>query len=126
MKTQKNWLEWAVFAFGLILVSGTLGYLVYDAVSGKSDRPMLELTLEESYQQGGHYVVPLTVRNRGGRTAEQVLVRVKLTVDGKEQESAELQIAYIPRQSQRQGYVTFESDPREGRLSGRAVGYEQP
>lgn len=126
MKTQKNWLEWTVFALGLILVSSTLGYLVYDAIGRTSDRPLLELTLREPYQQGSHYVVPLTVHNRGGRTAEQVLVRVTLTADGNDEESAELQFESIPRLSQREGYVTFKSNPKNGQIDGRAVGYEQP
>jgi len=70
-------------------------------------------------------VVPVTVHNHGGRTAQQVLVRVTLDANG-QQESAEFQLPHVPRQSDRHGFVTFGRDPAQGKLSGRAVGYERP
>ena len=126
MITEKNWLEWGVFAFGAIVVGGTLGFLVYDALANNGEPPRLEVAFGQSQQHEGHYSVPVTIHNRGGRTAEQVLVQVTLTVNGEKQETAELQVNFVPRKSKRQGYVTFENDPRAGSLSGRAIGYEQP
>lgn len=125
MTTHKNWLEWCVFAVGLVLVCGTLGYLVYDAFTQEPLPPLLQVTLAEPYQHLGHYVVPVTVHNHGGGTAQQVLIRVTLRVDG-EEEAAEFELPHVPRQSDRHGFVTFDRDPAQGELSGRAVGYERP
>lgn len=125
-KSEKNWLEWGVFAFGAVVVGGTLCFLVYDAIYNNGDPPRLEVTFGQPQQHEEYYAVPLTIHNRGGRTAEQVLVQVTLTVNEKKKETAEVQISFVPRKSSRQGFVTFENDPRAGELSGRAIGYEQP
>ncbi len=126
MSSEKNWLEWCVFALGLLLVCGTLGYLAYDAISQDGSPPALEVRLGAPVARQGYYEVPVTVHNRGGSTSEQVLVRVELKVNGNVEETAEFQVPHLPRHSDRQGVVTFKRDPRQGQLSGRAVGYERP
>ena len=44
-KPQKNWFEWIVFALGLILVSSTLGYLIFAGASMGHEPPSLEVRL---------------------------------------------------------------------------------
>ena len=45
-KLQKNWVEWIVFALGLILVSSTLGYLIFAGASMGHEPPSLEFAWE--------------------------------------------------------------------------------
>ena len=123
---MKNGLEWTVFALGLALVLATLGFLGWDMATHKDRPPELRVTLGEPRAEGGHYSVPVTVENTGDRTAEGVQVEVTLSRDGQE-ETAAFTMAFVPRKSSRDGFVTFDEDPRAaGKLEARAVGYEVP
>ena len=126
-QVAKHPLEWAVFCVSLVVVAGTVGFLAWDAVRGEGSPPALSVELGRPEPNGGGvWAVPVTVRNRGGETAEDVNVEVTLETPGAEPETAGFQAAFVPRQSKSDGWVTFRTDPSRGRLSGRAVGYEEP
>jgi uncharacterized protein (TIGR02588 family) len=128
-KVEKNWLEWIVFGVGLALVASTLSYLIYDGATAPDTPPDIEVKVRvEGTRQGAQgFLVPVTVSNRGGRTAEGVLVEVVLEAGAaKEPERAELTLAFLPRGGTREGWVTFRADPRAGALTARALGYEEP
>jgi uncharacterized protein (TIGR02588 family) len=125
----KHPLEWAVFAVSAVLVAGTLGYLVWDAATTGSSPPRISVEVgppAPATPAGTSWTVPVTVRNDGHETAEGVRVEVALERPGIPPEVAEIEIAFVPRESRRQGWVTFAADPRLGHLTGRAVGYEKP
>ena len=124
---EKNWLEWLVFAASLVLVVSTLGYLIYDTATLKDAPPNIQFQLGKPQPQLNHFIVPVSVTNQGDETAEGVQVEVVLESDGKEQESAEFAIAFLPRQSTREGWVTFETDPRTvEQMKARVLGFEKP
>jgi uncharacterized protein (TIGR02588 family) len=126
-KVEKNWLEWVVFGVGLVLVVSTLAYLVYDGATSADAPPDIEVRLGEPQRGGPGFLVPVTVFNRGGETAGGVAVEVVLEGAGApEPERAEFTIAFLPRRGTREGWVAFRSDPRAGRLTARAIGYEKP
>ncbi len=126
-KVEKNWLEWVVFGVGLVLVLSTLGYLVYDGVTATGTPPDIEVRVGEPRPGGAGFLVPVTVVNRGGQTAEGVSVEVVLEgAGGSEPERGEFTVAFLPRGGTREGWVSFRSDPRTGRLTARASGYEKP
>jgi uncharacterized protein (TIGR02588 family) len=125
-RIAKHPLEWIVFAVSLVLVAGTLGFLVRDAVRGEGSAAALTVELGRPEPRGGVWAVPVTVRNQGDVTAEGVKVEVILEAPGAEPETADFEAAFVPRRSQRRGWVTFRSDPSRGRLTGRAAGYETP
>jgi uncharacterized protein (TIGR02588 family) len=126
-KVEKNWLEWVVFGVGLLLVVSTLAYLVYDGATSADTPPDIEVRLGESRPGGAGFLVPVTVFNRGGQTAEGVTVEVSLEGAGSpEPERGEFTVAFLPRGGTREGWVAFRSDPRAGKLSARAPGYEKP
>lgn len=123
-KPKKNWLEWTVFAIGLMAVASTLAYLVYEGLTLDDRPPQIEVRLGAPVQQADGYTVPVTVSNRGDRAAEGVIIKVFL--EGVETEEAEFEIAFLPRRATREGWVFFRQDPRGGKLAGRVLGYEQP
>jgi uncharacterized protein (TIGR02588 family) len=124
---EKNWLEWIVFAISLVLVVSTLGYLVYDGANTGSSPPNFEFQLGQPQPQQNYFVVPVSVTNQGDETAEGVLVEVVLESNGTEQETAEFEIAFLPRQSTREGWVTFRTDPRTvDQMSARVMGFSKP
>ncbi len=125
-KVKKNPLEWAVFTLSLLAVLTTVGYLIRDAVTDKGAPPDLRVELGPPEARSGMFAVPVTVRNLGDETAEAVRVEVLSEAPGRAPERAEIDLAFVPRQSRREGWVTFRHDPRRGRLTARAVGYEKP
>jgi uncharacterized protein (TIGR02588 family) len=126
-KIAKHPLEWIVFAVSLALVTGILGFLAWDAIQEEDSPAALSVELGRPEPRGsGTWAVPVTVRNRGGETAENVHVEVTLETPGAVSETADFEAAFVPRQSKSEGWVVFRSDPSRGRLSGRAMGYETP
>lgn len=126
-QVEKNWLEWIVFGVGLLLVVSTLAYLVYDGATSADTPPEVEVRLGEPRAGGAGFLVPVTVFNRGGQTAEGVTVEVVLEGAGSpEPERGDFTVAFLPRGGTREGWVAFRSDPRAGKLTARASGYEQP
>ncbi|MFN2512755.1 MAG: hypothetical protein ABR568_15200 [Pyrinomonadaceae bacterium] len=125
-KTRKNWLEWVVFALGLILVSAALGYLIYSGASMGHEPPSLEVRLGTPEQRQFNFIVPVTVVNHGDETAEGVLIEVVMTSGGEEKERGELDVAFLPRHATREGWVTFDLDPRTAQLKARVLGYQKP
>jgi uncharacterized protein (TIGR02588 family) len=110
-----------------VLVAATLGYLVYDGATAADTPPDIEVRLGEPRAGGAGFLVPVTVLNRGGQTAEGVTVEVVLdTAAAPEPERGEFTVAFLPRGGSREGWVAFRTDPRAGRLTARAHGYEIP
>lgn len=126
-KLEKNWLEWSVFAVSLVLVVSTLGYLVYDVARAGNTPPTFEFVLGTPQPRRNQFLVPVTVTNLGDETAATVQVEVILESGGKEQESGEFELAFLPRHSTREGWVTFQTDPRTvDQMKARILGFEKP
>jgi len=125
-KIAKHPLEWIVFAVSLAIVTGTVGFLAWDAIQGEDSPALLSIELGRPEPRGGAWGVPVTLHNRGDETAEGVKVEVTLETPGAPPETADFEAAFVPRRSKREGWVTFRNDPSRGRLSGRAAGYSTP
>ncbi len=123
---DKNWLEWLVFAIGLGLVTGVIGYLAFAAVTLGSAPPDIKIQLGTPQPEGEYFRVPVSVRNDGDQTAEAVHIEVVLNEDKATEETASFETAFLPRHSSRNGAVTFQTDPRNGKLKARVLGYEKP
>jgi len=126
---QKNWLEWTIFTVSLVLVAGTIGYLTFDAVTARQTPPHMQIRLGRPQRMttaaAVQFLVPVTVINHGGQTAEGVQIEVTLERAGHEPEEAGFEIPFLPRQATRHGGVTFRADPRRGHLQARVLGYEE-
>lgn len=125
-KLQKNWFEWIVFALGLILVFSTLGYLIYAGASMGHEPPSLEVRLGTPEQRQFNFIVPVTVVNHGDETAEGVRIEVVMESGGEVKERGEFDVPFVPRHATREGWVTFEQDPRTAQLKARVRGYQRP
>jgi uncharacterized protein (TIGR02588 family) len=74
-----------------------------------------------------YFIVPITAVNKGDHTAEGVVIEVTIEKNGKEVETAQFEIGFVPRRSQADGQVIFSKDPRtSGTLKPRVLGYEEP
>jgi uncharacterized protein (TIGR02588 family) len=124
---RKNWLEWTVFAIGVLLVLTTIGLLVWD--SARTAGGPADVTVDVGAARAGaqRHFIPVTVRNQGDGAAEGVQVEVVLEREGAELERATLVIPFLPRGAQRNGWVSFGVAPLEtDRVTVRALGFERP
>ncbi|MBA3316995.1 MAG: hypothetical protein H0T50_02760 [Gemmatimonadales bacterium] len=125
-KPEKNALEWTVFAIGLVLVLATLGYLSRESALDDGGPPDVVARLGGARLSKNGYLVPVEVANEGEGTAEDVVVPIALELPDGTREEAELSIAFLPRDSKRNGWVSFRTDPRRGTLSLGAIAFEVP
>lgn len=126
MKTRKNALEWTVFSVSVAVIVTTMALLLSGGTSALGKRPDLRITFGTPSRTSAGFSVPVAVRNEGGETAESVRIAVSLHSQRKELERTELMIAFVPRQSQREGWVVFRHDPRCCQIRAQAMAYEKP
>ena len=124
-RPHKNPLEWLVFAASLLVIGGVVAALVYSGRSTGSRPAHLEVFLGDSRPAAGRFFVPVVVENRGGKAAAGVRVEIVLE-SGNGAERAGFELPYAPAGSMRRGEVVLDTDPRDGRISGRVVGFELP
>lgn len=124
-KITKNWLEWTVFGASSGLIALVIGFLIFESATLGDALPDIQLQTGTPEARSGYFAVPLEVTNKGDQTAEGVHIEVVLRSGGKE-ERADLEIAFLPRRGTREAWVTFKTDPRQGTLEARVLGYEKP
>ncbi len=125
-EVKKNALEWMVFAASLLLIAGVFGVLIHDAVTLERRPPDVRVEVGEIKQQATNFVAPVTIRNEGDETAEDVQVEVELQTTNGEKETSEIAIPFVPRGARREGFAVFKNDARTGSLNARVKGYVQP
>lgn len=125
-KVEKNRLEWTVFGVALILVLATFGYLISEAVRTDDTPPDVTVTLGRPEPGSGGFMVPVEAANSGGQPAEDLRISVRLETPGGAAEESVLLFPYLPRESKRQGWVTFRTDPSTGTLRVSGVGFQSP
>ena len=126
-RENKNWLEWAVFALGALLVSGIVAYLVYDMLTAPNGPAEVHVELGEAQSRSGQLVVPVRVVNRGYSVAENVHIEVILENERDQRQVGQMQVQLLPRGSMRQGEVVFAgSYDQQVHLHARVAGYAVP
>lgn len=125
-KPEKNAVEWSVFAVSAIVVVAIVGYLVSAALREKNAPPDLHITTGEAVATRAGHRLQVAVKNTGDTSAEQVRIEIALRRADEEVETAELDIVYVPRKSERIGFVTFRNDPRCCEVTARAMSYDAP
>jgi uncharacterized protein (TIGR02588 family) len=118
--------EWITAAIGLVLLVGAIGYLVYVAVATPPGPPALTFEQGPVMRSGDGYVVDIVVRNEGAATAAAVEIEGTLRRDGAVVETSTATLDYLPRFSDRNFGLFFSSDPSDGQLELRALGYSEP
>lgn len=125
-KHEKNAVEWSVFAISAVIVALSVGYLAVAAIREKKVAPDLRITTGSASATSGGHRVEVKVRNAGDTSAEQVRIEVTLRRGEEDVERAELDIIYVPRKSERTGWVTFRNDPRCCSIAARAMSFDTP
>jgi uncharacterized protein (TIGR02588 family) len=117
---------WSIGLLGLVLVLGSIGFMLYEAAAGDSSPPDVMVDVQEILPIQNGFLVEFRVINEGGRTAAGLIVEGELR-DGIEiVEASDTTIEYVPSHSEREGGLFFTQDPRQYELQLRATGYETP
>jgi uncharacterized protein (TIGR02588 family) len=111
--------EWMTLAFSIILILGLVGLVTYVSLSGGNEPPIVEARPldAEIRHEGESYYLPVEVTNRGGHTAEEVLIQAELVNGVGAPETAELTIDFLAGGETAEGTVVFTSDPLNGELT---------
>ena len=116
-----------MFYISLLLILSILGYLVYNVYTYKPSPPDLLVTYQHDPSEFAPYRYHVRVTNQGGETAEEVNIELVLEKAGQELEAAELQIPFSPRESEREGWVNFKTDPATAdTVIARVMSYKKP
>lgn len=119
-------LEWLIAALGLLLVLGTTGYLVADALVAEPSPPRIVVHADSVAALGpSGWLVRFTARNHGRETVGEVGIVGELRV-GADTLTARATLDYLPGRSERRGGLLFPADPRLGALRLRAEGFREP
>jgi uncharacterized protein (TIGR02588 family) len=119
-------LEWLAAAIGFLLVAGTIGFLVYDALTEKDTPPQITVEAKEIIQQEKGFLVKFEIENKGDNHASEVEVEGKLMQGEKEKESSTVAVGYAPSHSKKSGGLYFTENPRDYELKLRIPGYNEP
>lgn len=124
---EKNWLEWSVFAASAVVLAFTFGFLGYEAFVSTVKPTAIEIELGTPEAHDDYYAVPVTIKNVGSQSIEDVQVDVTLMQEQEEVETASITMPTLPRESSREGHVAFSSDPGEAdEIRTQIVSYVVP
>ena len=118
--------EWLVAYVGLVLVLGSIGFLLYQAIAGDTSPPQVAVRLEAIRRFEHGYLVQIRAMNHGGSTAANVIIEGVLTHQGSRVESSQTLLDYVPARSYQKGGLFFTHDPQQYHLQLRATGYIDP
>lgn len=123
---NRNWLEWAILLISGVLVALLVGYLLVSGLSNRGPATIRAEVVTPAATDGpdGGWLVPLTVRNSGGKAAVSIVVEGITTVDGTE-EASQLTIDLLAADSEVELILGFSGRP-EGEVEVRVVGFESP
>lgn len=124
---QKNPLEWTVFGISLLLLLALFAYLAYQVYQQETTPPELVIEYQPEPSAYAPYRYHVVVHNKGGSTAEGVKLVFDMMKDTVVVETAELQIAFAPQSSQREGWIIFSRNPiTVDTIVSRVLGYNKP
>ena len=119
-------LEWLTAAVGLILVAGTIGFLIYQTATEKHAPPDLSVETDSFIKTEKGYLVKFSVYNKGDENAADVVVEGKIARGGEDLETSSVTIDYSPSHSKREAGLFFTKNPKEFELNIRPLGYKKP
>ncbi len=120
--------EWTTLAISVSLIVALVALVTYVSISGGSEPPIVEAKplLEEIRHEGQSYVLPVAVTNRGGRTAQEVLIQAELAGSDGSSQQREFTLDFLAGGETREGTVVFATDPAAGELTIAVASFQQP
>jgi uncharacterized protein (TIGR02588 family) len=118
--------EWIIAAAGFILVSGAVGFLLFQALTKKNQSPDFFITVNSVSSRSNAFLVEFQVENKGDETAAAVMIEGELKRGAEIIEKSSARLTYVPSHSIHKGGLLFSNNPNELELKIRVSGYEKP
>lgn len=118
--------EWVAAGIGLVLLAGSLVFLLVDGWTGGNGAPEPVVRMGRIEQQEGRYLVQVRVFNQGAAAAAALRVEGELRRGSEVLERSELEFDHVPGKSAREGGMFFQRDPRALELVLSARSYHKP
>lgn len=119
-------LEWISAAIGLVVVVGTLAFLIYSAATEDDSPPHLTVSSEKIVQTENGWLVKFTLYNDGENNAANVVVEGKILQGEKALETSSITVDYSPSHSKREGGLLFTNNPQNFEFQIRPLGFTKP
>jgi uncharacterized protein (TIGR02588 family) len=113
LRRERTILEWSVLGVSILAIAAIAGGLIFYSFSSTSGAPDLRVSLRP---EGGPFT--LTVENKGGTTAEEVVVEV---TRGDERQAVEFKA--VAKGDTEEATV---ASPGDGQPTARVVSYKEP
>jgi uncharacterized protein (TIGR02588 family) len=124
-RSAEQRIEWWIGIASGVVTLALIGYLLFEAITGSGDGPLLRVVRGPVLDGQGHYVLQLRVSNEGDETASDVLVEGRLGT-GEGSEVSSILIDYVPPGPGVPAALVFERDPRSEQLVLAVRGYRYP
>lgn len=111
---------------GFFLICAGFVYLSWAAVTEKSGPPKMAFEVKEISDLGSVFLVKVKITNTGYESVTALQVEGRLDQKSGSPETNNVQVDYVPSQSSRNVGLFFDTDPKSGKLSFRALGYQEP
>lgn len=118
-------MEWIAGALGLLIVAGTIGYLLFKATTDGGKPPDIRVEVVEVISLAEGFLAKFQAVNVGDETAANVEIE-GTSGAGPDGETSQVTLGFLPPHSARRGGLFFQKDPRTPSLQLRAMGYEEP
>jgi len=125
-RQPSSWCEAVFAALGLLLVVGTVGFLIYRGITSGTRPPAIRIERRAITPQQNGYVLEVDIRNDGDRTAAALTLEGELELPDGEKETSDVSLDYVPSNSHRRAGLFFEHDPAKHPVKLRAKGYQEP
>ena len=117
---------WGIALVGLVLVTASIGFMLYEAIAGDSSHANVSVYVDSTLPTTNGYLVKFRAVNAGGSTVEGLTIEGTLRDGSAVMEISDTVLEWLPAHSEREGGLFFTSDPRQYQLQLRAKGYENP
>jgi uncharacterized protein (TIGR02588 family) len=128
MEAPPSFWEWVVAALGLVLVLGSIAFLLVEAATASSVPPQPVVRVLDIRPRAGEagFLVRLRVDNTSRATAASLRVAGELKQGDEVVERSETEFQYLPGRSSREAGLFFTRDPRALRLELSARSFQEP
>ena len=118
--------EKIVGLLGLTLLCIGFAYLGWAAITEQDKPPNIVFTVTEINDLETDFLVQVEVANTGFKSVAGLDIEGRLIPRNGSPETSTAEVDYVPSGSSRSVGLFFNSDPRVGTLSLRALGYQEP
>jgi uncharacterized protein (TIGR02588 family) len=122
---KKNWLEWSVFALGLVLIAGVSALLLRAHLAQEGRPPAIVVTAGTPVQTASSYAIPLDIANDGDRSAEDIRIEVVLSGAAGEGRT-EITVPLLPYGSRRRAWIQMSPQSSAPAVRTRVISFAEP